>query len=203
LRSSCRSRVGYRKPIGISARLFIECPLELHLPLTSARYNSSSSSSPVRAVTARWEPQRGALCAVKFKPSHSHSSPGAFVGVRCGMNGHSQGLNVMGKLVANIIVEALQSAGAECYCGVVGDSLDRTARSLEKSEIGWISMGHEEARAFAHPDRNSDHSPTHGQGFAGATGASASAHAVSSCFSRGRLLSAVVWWDRDPFAHTA
>jgi hypothetical protein len=48
------------------------------------------------------------------------------------MNGHSQGLNVMGKLVANIIVEALQSAGAECYCGVVGDSLDRTARSLEK-----------------------------------------------------------------------
>jgi hypothetical protein len=33
------------------------------------------------------------------------------------MNGHSQGLNVMGKLVANIIVEALQSAGAECYCG--------------------------------------------------------------------------------------
>lgn len=85
----------------------------------------------------------------------------------------------------------------------VGDSLDRTARSLEKSEIRWISMGHEEARAFAHPDRNSDHSPTHGQGFAGATGASASAHAVSSCFSRGRLLSAVVWWDRDPFAHTA
>jgi pyruvate dehydrogenase (quinone) len=39
------------------------------------------------------------------------------------------------KLVADIIVETLQNAGAEhCY----GDTLNLIARSLDKSEIEWV-----------------------------------------------------------------
>ena len=33
--------------------------------------------------------------------------------------------------------------------GVVGDTLNLIARSLEKSEIEWVSVRHEEAGAFA------------------------------------------------------
>jgi len=60
-----------------------------------------------------------------------------------------QGLNAMGRLVADIIVETLQNAGVKHCYGVVGDTLNLIARSLEKSEIEWVSMRHEEAGAFA------------------------------------------------------
>jgi hypothetical protein len=59
------------------------------------------------------------------------------------------GLNAMGKLVADIIVETLQNAGVKHCYGVVGDTLNLIARSLEKSEIEWVSVRHEEAGAFA------------------------------------------------------
>src|SRR5882757_8335809 len=55
----------------------------------------------------------------------------------------------MGRLVADIIVETLQNAGVKHCYGVVGDTLNLIARSLEKSEIEWVSMRHEEAGAFA------------------------------------------------------
>src|ERR1700683_4324139 len=55
----------------------------------------------------------------------------------------------MGKLVADIIVETLQSAGVKHCYGIVGDTLNLIARSLEKSEIEWVSVRHEEAGAFA------------------------------------------------------
>src|SRR5258707_12346968 len=55
----------------------------------------------------------------------------------------------MGRLVADIIVETLQNAGVKHCYGVVGDTLNFIARSLEKSEIGWVPMRHEEAGAFA------------------------------------------------------
>src|ERR1700676_4941285 len=55
----------------------------------------------------------------------------------------------MGKLVADIIVDTLQSAGVKHCYGVVGDTLNLIARSLEKSEIEWVSVRHEEAGAFA------------------------------------------------------
>jgi hypothetical protein len=58
-----------------------------------------------------------------------------------------QGLNAMGKLVADIIVETLQNAGVKHCYGVVGDTLNLIARSLEKSEIEWVSVRHEEAGA--------------------------------------------------------
>ena len=60
-----------------------------------------------------------------------------------------QGSNAMGKLVADIIVETLQNAGVKHCYGVVGDTLNLIARSLEKSEIEWVSVRHEEAGAFA------------------------------------------------------
>src|ERR1700742_943118 len=55
----------------------------------------------------------------------------------------------MSKLVADIIVETLQSAGVRRCYGVVGDTLNLIARSLERSEIEWVSVRHEEAGAFA------------------------------------------------------
>ena len=58
-----------------------------------------------------------------------------------------QGLDAVGKLVADIIVETLQNAGVKHCYGVVGDTLNLIARSLEKSEIEWVSVGHEEAGA--------------------------------------------------------
>jgi pyruvate dehydrogenase (quinone) len=55
----------------------------------------------------------------------------------------------MGKLVADIIVETLQSAGVKHCYGIVGDTLNLIARSLEKSQIEWMSLRHEQAGAFA------------------------------------------------------
>lgn len=55
----------------------------------------------------------------------------------------------MSKLVADIIVETLQSAGVRHCYGVVGDTLNLIARSLERSAIEWVSVRHEEAGAFA------------------------------------------------------
>lgn len=55
----------------------------------------------------------------------------------------------MSKLVADVIVETLQSAGVRHCYGVVGDTLNLIARSLERSAIEWVSVRHEEAGAFA------------------------------------------------------
>jgi pyruvate dehydrogenase (quinone) len=55
----------------------------------------------------------------------------------------------MSKKVADIIVEMLQSAGVRHCYGVVGDTLNQIARSLERSKIEWVSVRHEEAGAFA------------------------------------------------------
>src|SRR4051812_4367346 len=55
----------------------------------------------------------------------------------------------MGKLVADIIVETLRSAGVKHCYGIVGDTLNLIARSLEKSDIEWVSVRHEESGAFA------------------------------------------------------
>ena len=55
----------------------------------------------------------------------------------------------MRKLVADIIVDTLQSAGVKHCYGIVGDTLNLIARSLQRSEIEWVSVRHEEAGAFA------------------------------------------------------
>ena len=55
----------------------------------------------------------------------------------------------MGKKVADVIIEVLESVGVKrCYC-VVGDTLNRIAESIDDSEIEWASVRHEEAGAFA------------------------------------------------------
>src|SRR3954471_5471112 len=59
------------------------------------------------------------------------------------------GSEAMRKLVADIIVDTLQSAGVKHCYGIVGDTLNLIARSLQRSEIEWVSVRHEEAGAFA------------------------------------------------------
>jgi pyruvate dehydrogenase (quinone) len=49
-------------------------------------------------------------------------------------------MHARGRLVADIIVETLQNAGVRHCYGMVGDTLNLIARSLEKSEIEWVSM---------------------------------------------------------------
>lgn len=55
----------------------------------------------------------------------------------------------MSKRVADLIVETLQSAGVKTCYGVVGDTLNRIAHALDRSEIDWVHVRHEEAGAFA------------------------------------------------------
>jgi len=55
----------------------------------------------------------------------------------------------MSKPVAEIIVETLLEAGVRRCYGIVGDTLNRIASEIEKSEIEWVHMRHEEAGAFA------------------------------------------------------
>src|SRR4051794_20144966 len=56
---------------------------------------------------------------------------------------------VMSKRVADVLVETLQAAGVETCYGVVGDTLNRIAHAIDRSEIDWVHMRHEEAGAFA------------------------------------------------------
>ncbi|PXV59868.1 pyruvate dehydrogenase (quinone) [Dyella jiangningensis] len=55
----------------------------------------------------------------------------------------------MGKKVAEILVEVLEQAGVERCYGIVGDTLNLFAESLDKSSIEWVHVRHEEAGAFA------------------------------------------------------
>jgi pyruvate dehydrogenase (quinone) len=55
----------------------------------------------------------------------------------------------MGKRVADVLIETLQSAGAERCYGIVGDTLNRIAHAIDASEIEWVHVRHEEAGAFA------------------------------------------------------
>ena len=55
----------------------------------------------------------------------------------------------MSQPVAEIIVETLFEAGVRRCYGIVGDTLNRIALEIDKSEIEWVHMRHEEAGAFA------------------------------------------------------
>src|SRR5579862_8204909 len=56
---------------------------------------------------------------------------------------------VMTKRVADLLVETLQAAGVKTCYGIVGDTLNRIAHAIDRSEIDWVHMRHEEAGAFA------------------------------------------------------
>ena len=55
----------------------------------------------------------------------------------------------MSKRIADLIVETLQTAGVKTCYGIVGDTLNRIAHAIDRSEIDWVHMRHEEAGAFA------------------------------------------------------
>jgi pyruvate dehydrogenase (quinone) len=55
----------------------------------------------------------------------------------------------MSKRVGDVIVETLQAAGVKRCYGVIGDTLNQIAQAIDRSEIEWVSMRHEEAGAFA------------------------------------------------------
>jgi pyruvate dehydrogenase (quinone) len=55
----------------------------------------------------------------------------------------------MSKKVAEAIIETLQSAGVKRCYGIVGDTLNDIAHCIDKSDIGWVHVRHEEAGAFA------------------------------------------------------
>ena len=55
----------------------------------------------------------------------------------------------MSKTVAELLVETLESAGVKTCYGIVGDTMNRIAQSINKSAIDWVHMRHEEAGAFA------------------------------------------------------
>jgi pyruvate dehydrogenase (quinone) len=55
----------------------------------------------------------------------------------------------MSKRVADVLVETLQAAGVKACYGIVGDTLNRIAHAIDRSEIDWVHVRHEEAGAFA------------------------------------------------------
>src|SRR6478672_10507553 len=55
----------------------------------------------------------------------------------------------MSKRVPDLIVETLQAAGVKTCYGIVGDTLNRIAHAIDRSEIDWVHVRHEEAGAFA------------------------------------------------------
>jgi pyruvate dehydrogenase (quinone) len=55
----------------------------------------------------------------------------------------------MAKKVADVLVEVLQGAGVKHCYGIVGDTLNKFAESLSRSEIRFVHMRHEEAGALA------------------------------------------------------
>jgi pyruvate dehydrogenase (quinone) len=55
----------------------------------------------------------------------------------------------MSHRVADLLVDTLQAAGVRSCYGIVGDTLNRIAHAIDRSEIDWVQMRHEEAGAFA------------------------------------------------------
>jgi hypothetical protein len=55
----------------------------------------------------------------------------------------------MSKRMADLLVETPQAAGVKTCYGIVGDTLNRIAQAIDRSEIDWVHMRHEEAGAFA------------------------------------------------------
>jgi thiamine pyrophosphate-dependent acetolactate synthase large subunit-like protein len=55
----------------------------------------------------------------------------------------------MSKRVADLLVETLHAAGVRTCYGIVGDTMNRIAHAIDRSQIDWVHMRHEEAGAFA------------------------------------------------------
>src|SRR5258706_2436373 len=55
----------------------------------------------------------------------------------------------MTRRVADLLVEMLQAAGVKTCYGIVGDTMNRIAHGIDKSEIDWVHVRDEEPGAFA------------------------------------------------------
>ncbi|MGI4855550.1 MAG: thiamine pyrophosphate-dependent enzyme [Janthinobacterium lividum] len=55
----------------------------------------------------------------------------------------------MAKLVADVVIETLQNAGAKHCWGVPGDTLNYVTDAIRRSEIDWVHVRHEEVGGFA------------------------------------------------------
>jgi len=55
----------------------------------------------------------------------------------------------MNKRVADILVETLEAAGVKNCYGIVGDTMNQFAHSLDRSSIDFVHVRHEEVGAFA------------------------------------------------------
>lgn len=55
----------------------------------------------------------------------------------------------MSKRLADLFVETLQSASVKTCYGIVGDTMNRIAHAIDRSEIDWVHVRHEEGGAFA------------------------------------------------------
>src|SRR5260221_10654449 len=54
----------------------------------------------------------------------------------------------MSKRVADLVVDTLRAAGVKSCYGIVGDTLNRIAHAIDRSEVDWHQMRPEEAGAF-------------------------------------------------------
>jgi pyruvate dehydrogenase (quinone) len=55
----------------------------------------------------------------------------------------------MSKRVADVLVDVLQAAGVKRCYGIIGDTVNRICHAIDRSDIEWVHMRHEEAGAFA------------------------------------------------------
>lgn len=55
----------------------------------------------------------------------------------------------MAKLVADVVIETLQNAGAKHCWGVPGDTLNHVTDAIRRSDIDWVHVRHEEVGGFA------------------------------------------------------
>ena len=55
----------------------------------------------------------------------------------------------MSKTVAEIVVDALEKAGAKRVYGIPGDTINHFTNAVAKSALRWVGVRHEEAGAFA------------------------------------------------------
>src|SRR5882724_4482139 len=55
----------------------------------------------------------------------------------------------MSARVADVLIETLQAAGVKNCYGIVGDTMNQIAHSIDRSNIDFVHMRHEEAGAFA------------------------------------------------------
>lgn len=55
----------------------------------------------------------------------------------------------MAKTVAQIVVDALEKAGAKRVYGIPGDTINHLTDAIAKSDLRWVGVRHEEAGTFA------------------------------------------------------